>query len=91
MYADAEDLFSGQWAWGLSILKSLDKVKYSFKVGAKHEIRDEARTSFWLDWWLGDAPLKDSFASLFAICESEDISIDLASSRRGCGTCSWVG
>jgi hypothetical protein len=53
-------------------------VKHLFKVGAKHEVRDGTRTSFWLDWWLGNAPLKDSFLDLFAICESHDIYVACA-------------
>jgi hypothetical protein len=77
-YADVEDLFSGNGGGGSQFWKSLHKVKHLFKVGAKHEVRDGTHTSFWLDWWLGNAPLKDAFPDLFAICESRDISVACA-------------
>jgi hypothetical protein len=33
-------------------------------VGARYVVQDEARTNFLLDWWTGDAPLKDAFPAL---------------------------
>jgi hypothetical protein len=58
-YNDATDLFGGTTQGGSQFWKSLHKVKHLFKVGAKHDVLDGTRTSFWLDWLLRDAPRKD--------------------------------
>jgi hypothetical protein len=82
-YRDAKDIFSGSGQGGSQFWKGLHKVKHLFKVGAKHQVRDGARTSFWLDWWIGTSPLKDSFPSLFAICGHEAIPVATALQGEG--------
>jgi hypothetical protein len=74
-YPDASDLFSGSGQGGSPFWKSLHKIKHLFKVGAKHEVRNGTRTSFWKDWWIGRGPIMESFPSLFAICDNQDISV----------------
>jgi hypothetical protein len=74
-YVDASDLFSGSGHDGSPFWKSLHKIKHLFKVGAKHEVRNGFRTNFWKDWWIGRGPIMDSFPTLFAICDNQDISV----------------
>jgi hypothetical protein len=58
-------------------------VKHLFKVGAKHLVRDGARTNFWLDWWKDETPLKEKFQLLFAICDDDAISVATALQGEG--------
>jgi hypothetical protein len=44
---------------------------------------DGRRTLFWLDLWVGSEPLKDSFPSLFAICEDPMILVAQACGMPG--------
>ncbi|XP_051221697.1 uncharacterized mitochondrial protein AtMg00310-like [Lolium perenne] len=74
-YADASDLFAGTSQGGSQFWKNLHKIKHLFKVGAKHEVKDGARTNFWMDWWLGNVPLKDTFPLLFAIFDNQTLSV----------------
>jgi hypothetical protein len=73
-YLDASDLSSGSGHGGSPFWKSLHKIKHLFKVGAKHEVRNGRRTSFWKDWWIGRGPIMES-PLLFAICDNQDISV----------------
>jgi hypothetical protein len=70
-YLGNNDLFSplvptkGSQFW-----KTIQKLKWYFKLGAKHHVRDGRRTYFWLDWWTGRAPLYLMFPRLFACCDN---------------------
>jgi hypothetical protein len=55
---------------GSQFWNSIHKIKWYFKLGAKHQVRDGARTYFWLDWWTGNGPLRDSFPRLFEVCDN---------------------
>lgn len=46
-----------------------------FKLGARHQIGDGARTQFWFDIWAGPRPLRDRFPNLFSICDNPLISV----------------
>ena len=74
-YPEADNIFATATQGGSHFWQSLHKIKHWFKLGAKHSPRNGARTAFWLDWWLGDRPLKDTFPSLFAICNNPSISV----------------
>ncbi|KAK1650153.1 hypothetical protein QYE76_067958 [Lolium multiflorum] len=56
-------------------LVSGGQTAISINVGAKHEVRNGRRTSFWKDWWTGRGPIMESFPSLFAVCDNQDISV----------------
>jgi hypothetical protein len=58
----------------LTFWRSLHKIKHFFKLGTAHVVVDGRRTFFWLDLWVGSQSLKDSFPSLFTICEDPMIS-----------------
>jgi hypothetical protein len=70
-YLGDNDLFSplvptkGSQFWN-----AIHKIKWYFKLGAKHQVRDGARTYFWLDWWTGNGPLRASFPRLFEVCDN---------------------
>ncbi|KAK1607661.1 hypothetical protein QYE76_031334 [Lolium multiflorum] len=75
-YLGEHDLFSplvptkGSQFWN-----SIQRVKWYFKLGAKHCVRNGKRTFFWLDWWLGTAPLRDRYPVLFSCCDSPFITV----------------
>jgi hypothetical protein len=52
---------------GSQFWNSIQKIKWYFKLGAKHRVKDGRRTYFWLDWWSGPGPLRDHFLDLFNI------------------------
>jgi hypothetical protein len=66
-YLGNNDLFSpavppkGSQFWN-----SLQKIKWYFKLGARHRVRNGRCTYFWLDWWTGSGPLCDRFPRLFS-------------------------
>ncbi|KAK1693140.1 hypothetical protein QYE76_009837 [Lolium multiflorum] len=82
-YEDADNIFAGSGQGGSQFWKAIHKIKHFFKVGAKHEVRNGTRTSFWSDWWLGDAPLKVTFPHLFAIGDNPSISVSAACHHDG--------
>jgi hypothetical protein len=63
-YPDANNLLQGSGQGGSQVWKNLHKIKHYFAMGAKFLVRDGGRTRFWLDWWIGDAPLQASFPCL---------------------------
>jgi hypothetical protein len=83
-YLRDHDLFSplvptkGSQFWN-----SIQKVKWYFKLGAKHSVQNGRRTFFWLDWWLGTSPLRDRYPVLFSCCDSPFITVSGA--RDGLG------
>jgi hypothetical protein len=70
-YLRGNDLFSpvvptkGSQFWN-----AIQKIKWYFKLGARHSVADGRRTYFWLDWWTGRGPLRDLFPRLFQCCDS---------------------
>jgi hypothetical protein len=74
-YVNAEDIFAATGQRGSQFWRSLHKIKHLLKLGAKHSIRDGCRTSFWMDRWAGEAPLKDRFPGLFNIASSQMDSV----------------
>jgi hypothetical protein len=87
-YLGEHDLFSplvptkGSQFWN-----SIQRVKWYFKLGAKHSVRNGKRTFFWLDWWLGTSPLRDRYPVLFSCCTSPFITVLGLGMVRG-GACS---
>jgi hypothetical protein len=74
-YSDADNLFAGAGQGGSPFWRSIHKVKHYFTLGAKFSMRNGFRTRFWLDWWVGATPLKDSFPNLFAVCEDPSVLV----------------
>jgi hypothetical protein len=74
-YRNADNLWASSGLGGSQFWKSLNKIKHYFALGAKFVVRNGIRTRFWLDWWCGDAPLKDRFPLLFSICELPEGSV----------------
>jgi hypothetical protein len=74
-YPNADDIFSAPGLRGSQFWRSIHKIKHLFKLGAKHSIRDGRRTKFWMDRWVGEAPLKDRFPDLFNIACSQMDSV----------------
>jgi hypothetical protein len=70
-YLGGRDLFSREVPTnGSQFWNSIQKIKWYFKIGAKHEVRNGERTYFWLDWWMGAGPLHSRFPRLFSCCLS---------------------
>jgi hypothetical protein len=57
---------------------SLQKLKWYFKLGARHHVQSGSKTYFWFDWWLGNATFKDRFPNLFATCSLPYITVHAA-------------
>jgi exonuclease III len=74
-YPSADDIFTASGQRGSQFWRSLHKIKHLFKLGAKHSIRNGRRTRFWMDRWVGDAPIKDRFPGLFSIAYSQMDSV----------------
>jgi hypothetical protein len=75
-YLRGRDLFSKETsANGSQFWKSIQKLKWFFKLGAKHEVRNGKRTFFWLDWWSGTTPLRARFPLLFACCADPFLTV----------------
>jgi hypothetical protein len=70
-YLGDNDLFSPEiQPKGSQFWNSLQKIKWYFKLGARHRVRNGRRTYFWLDWWTGSGPLRDRFPRLFSCCDN---------------------
>jgi hypothetical protein len=44
------------------------KIKWYFKLGAKHDVQNGRHTFFWLNGWLGTSLLLDRCPNLFGYC-----------------------
>jgi hypothetical protein len=83
-YLGDEDLFSplvptkGSQFWN-----AIQKVKWYFKLGARHLVHDGRRTYFWLDWWTGRGPLRERFPLLFSCCDNQFIMVAGVRSAEG--------
>jgi hypothetical protein len=70
-YLGDNDLFSpAVQPKGSQFWNSLQKIKWYFKLGARHRVRNGRRTYFWLDWWMVSGPLRDRFPRLFSCYEN---------------------
>jgi hypothetical protein len=70
-YLGDNDLFSPEVPQrGSQFWNSIQKIKWYFKLGARHRVRNGRRTYFWLDWWMGSGPLHDRFPRLFSCCDN---------------------
>jgi hypothetical protein len=58
--------------------KRTQNQTFFFKLGAKHMVCDGKRTKFWLDLWVGRRPLRDSFPTLFSICDNQQLLVTSA-------------
>jgi hypothetical protein len=56
-YLRDRDLFAKNVpSHGSQFWNAIQKIKWHFKLGAKHKVHNGNRTFFWLDWWVGNAP-----------------------------------
>jgi hypothetical protein len=84
-YLGNKDFFSREASRkGSQFWNSIQKIKWYFKMGAKHKVESGARNFFWLDWWTGSAPLRERFPHIFECCETPFITVEGA--RVGPGT-----
>jgi hypothetical protein len=76
-YLRGRDLFSREASVnGSQFCKAIQKLKWYFKLGAKHEVHNGKRTFFWLDWWSGTTPLRARFPLLFACCDDQFLTVN---------------
>nr|XP_051197209.1 uncharacterized protein LOC127310588 [Lolium perenne] len=68
---------------GSQFWNAIHKIKWYFKLGARHKVRNGKRTYFWLDWWSGPGPLRARFPRLFSCCDQPFITVDAARDRGG--------
>jgi hypothetical protein len=78
-YLGERDLFAAETPTrGSQFWTALQKIKWYFKLGAKHHVENGGKTNFWFDWCPGSAPHKDRFPSLFDICTFPNITVRYA-------------
>jgi hypothetical protein len=83
-YLGENDIFAAEVPRkGSQFWNSIQKIKWYFKLGAKHGVLDGRRTYFWLDWWSGSGPLRECYPSLFNICSLPFIKVRDASDGEG--------
>jgi hypothetical protein len=76
-YLGDNDLFSPEVPTkGSQFWNAIQKIKWYFKMGARHKIRNGRRTYFWLDWWTGSGPLRLTFPRLFACCDNHFATVE---------------
>jgi hypothetical protein len=63
----------------------LQKIKWYFKLGAKHHVTNGKRTYVWLDWWIGNTTLRDRYPQLFDCCAFPYIMVKDARQGQGWG------
>jgi hypothetical protein len=57
---------------------SIHKVKNFFKFGVRFKLGNGSRILFWIDWWIGEAPLNARFPWLFSIAADPDMRVNQA-------------
>ncbi|XP_071680146.1 uncharacterized protein [Lolium perenne] len=83
-YLQGRDLYAGGVpTHGSQFWNAIQKIKWHFKMGAKHRVRNGRRTYFWTDWWTGIGPLRTRFPRLFSCCESPFITVEGARVHDG--------
>jgi hypothetical protein len=70
-------------AKGSQFWNAIQKIKWHFKLGARHHVQDGRKTMFWLDWWEGQGPLCDRFPQLFDCCVDPFVTVCDARSENG--------
>jgi hypothetical protein len=85
-YLGDRDVFAHETPWkGSQFWSALQKVKWYFKLGARHHVQNGNQTYFWLDWWLGNTPLRDRYPQLFDCCAFPFIMVRAARQGQGWG------
>jgi hypothetical protein len=83
-YLGDHDLFSPAVPTkGSQFWNAIQKIKWYFKMGAKHQVNNGRRTYFWLDWWTGTGPLRFTFPRLFACCDNHFATVQGVRSSGG--------
>ncbi|KAK1663022.1 hypothetical protein QYE76_051181 [Lolium multiflorum] len=83
-YLGDRDLFDKEVpVRGSQFWNAIQKIKWHFKLGARHKVRNGKRTYFWLDWWSGSGPLRARFPRLYSCCDQPFITVDAAKVRDG--------
>jgi hypothetical protein len=83
-YLGDRDLFAGEVPTkGSQFWNSLQKIKWYFKLGARHKVRNGKITYFWSDWWIGNAPSRDRFPLLYSCCLNPHIMVSGVHSSAG--------
>nr|XP_051212000.1 uncharacterized protein LOC127329534 [Lolium perenne] len=83
-YLGDHDLFSPAVPTkGSQFWNAIQKIKWYFKLGAKHQVRSGRRTYFWLDWWTGTGPIRFTFPRLFACCDNHFATVEGVRSSDG--------
>jgi hypothetical protein len=83
-YLGDRDLFAGDVPTkGSQFWNSLQKIKWYFKLGARHKVRNGKITYFWSDWWIGNAPIQDRFPLLYSYCLNPHIMVSGVHSPAG--------
>jgi hypothetical protein len=60
---------------GSQFWNGIQKIKWHFKLGAKHKVHNGKHTFFWLDWWVGNSPVRARFPLLFSYCSNLFITV----------------
>jgi hypothetical protein len=83
-YLQGRDLFSRAVPTkGSQFWNALQKIKWHFKLGAKHKVNNGLRTYFWLDWWTGLGPLSARFPRIFSCCDQPFVTVHAARTVDG--------
>ena len=83
-YPEADDIFGANTQGASQFWQSLHKIKHFFKMGAKFHLGHGEPIRFWLDWWVGEAPLCTSYPRLFEICEDPEALVAQVLLPTGC-------
>jgi hypothetical protein len=85
-YLGDRDIFAHETPQkGSQFWSALQKVKWYFKLGARHHVENGNLTYFWLDWWTGNTPLRDRYPQLFDCCAFPYITVRAARQGQGWG------
>jgi hypothetical protein len=83
-YLGERDFFSKDVpARGSQFWNSIQKLKWYFKLGARHKVHNGKWTYFWLDWWSGRGPLKTRYPLLFGCCSNPFTTVHAAGVAEG--------
>ena len=76
---------SVQGTHGVGLWKHIRKGWEKFSQFFKFEVGDGSRTIFWLDFWCGEGPLKDTYPEPFWLAQNKNALVgDYMDSRNGC-------
>ncbi|KAJ0567499.1 hypothetical protein HanIR_Chr06g0285521 [Helianthus annuus] len=64
-YLPVKEGISGTWNGIVKMGKELELYNLNFGTMIKGELGNGRDIRVWLDWWVGDAPLRDQFPELF--------------------------